>query len=238
MIQTCEELHGELLIYRDNETGPELLNRSTSNGLANSLRLGTPLPEGHTAQLHVWDLVSTEDPDRLYMERLVYLERAVNTMSAIKLIDTRIVHSIEEARAHYAEARENGLEGTVIKQPKLPWKSHTSKLQVKLKNEAECDLEIVAKNPGTGRNIDTFGSLVCVTACGGLQVNVGGFTDDMRQEISDNWGQWENSIISVMFNELVQDKRTGEYTLFLPRFKESRIGEKDTADTLARIRQM
>lgn len=229
-----EELHGELLIYRDGE----LLNRKTSNGLANSLRLGTPLPEGHLARLVVWDLIHIDGENALYKERLDILKQYLLTTSdSVELIETRKVSNIDEAMAHYHEVRKRGFEGTILKSGKLPFKSHTSKLQVKIKNDSECDLEIVALTPGTGRNAETFGSLACTSSCGGLSVNVAGLTDALREEIFNHWSEWDGSIISVTFNELIHDK-AGQYSLFLPRFKESRLHEKDVADSLAYIRNL
>jgi DNA ligase-1 len=151
----------------------------------------------------------------------------------IKIIETETVKSLDEARNHYSKMRLEGKEGTILKRNTGIWKNGTSKDQVKFKDEKVADLIILAQNEGTGKNKETFGSLLCSSEDGLLFVSVSGFTDEKRKEIYDNWSTWEGLIIHVKYNELIHDIN-GDYSLFLPRF-DGIAFDKSHADDLGRI---
>ena len=85
--------------------------------------------------------------------------------------------------------------------------------------------------PGTGKNEHTFGSLYCISEDEKVECNVSGFTDEMRMEIFEHWEDWQDTIISVKYNEVITDKKRKTKSLFLPRFVEHRV-DRDTASLL------
>jgi len=191
--------------------------------------------------LDLWDLITINDIENKislwhYSERLKYLMHWLDNCKKIHLIETKLVFSFKQAMTFYIKARKLGKEGAIVKKKSLIWKSHTSKDQVKLKNESICELRIIDFIPGTGKNSDTFGSLLCVSECGELSAAVAGLTDEKRLEIYSNKDKWLNSIISVKFNEIINDKKDG-WSLFSPRFEEERF-DRSEADTLKRIQQI
>ena len=141
------------------------------------------------------------------------------------------VKSIAEAFAHYAEKLKEGKEGTVLKRLDMVWKDHTSPGQIKFKLTAPCELKVVGKTKGKGKNASTFGALMCESSCGLLKVNVGsGLKDFHRHE------EWDDAIITVKFNgiNLSNNLNKKAHSLFLPVFVERRT-DKSEADDLVRI---
>lgn len=104
------------------------------------------------------------------------------------------------------------------------------------KAELEVELEIIGRTMGKGKNKNLFGSLTCISSCGRLKVDVGGYTDELRQHISDNFfEQYMGKIITVKANQLLEPSKSNNlYSLFLPRFIEVRE-DRTEADSLERI---
>jgi DNA ligase-1 len=134
-----------------------------------------------------------------------------------------------------------GKEGTIIKDGVAIWRDGTSKQQVKLKLEAECDLVIVGFTEGNGKNKATFGSIRAQTSDGLLEVGVSGFKDKKqkgmptRSEINDMRKELLGTIMTVKFNDIMYPSEDGKlYSLFLPRYAEFRR-DKTTADSLERV---
>jgi DNA ligase-1 len=150
----------------------------------------------------------------------------------LSVIETRIVHSLSDAYAHYREQLALGREGTIIKDANAIWRDGTSKQQVKLKLEVDVDLEVVGFRAGEGKNAATFGSVLCRTACGQLEVAVSGFRDKVRKEIHESREKVLGSIMTVRANSIMVPQEDGAlHSLFLPRFVELRIDKRE-ADTL------
>lgn len=228
--------HGELIVKR----GDEVLPREVGNGLLNSVLKGGEFPDDCEPHFYVWDAVDKnkweEGKDTTpYKDRLKVVANLKGTY--IHPIETRVVHSEKEALDHYADMLAQGKEGTVIKNPTSIWKDGTSKDQVKVKVEAEVDLEVFGYVEGKGKNEKTFGSLSCRSSDGQVVVNVSGFTDSMRQAIWDNIEEWTSGkIVTVKANNLIEDMN-GRFSLFLPRFVEERL-DKTEADDLTKITQI
>lgn len=238
------QTHGELLVV---DPGGEVCAREIGNGMLNSFTQGGALDEGYRIVLHVWDQIplSVVQPKGRhathYVERLraliAQLKRGAMHSAFLSLIDTRIVRSYEEALDHYREYLAKGKEGTVIKLKSAIWRDGTSKEQIKMKLEAECELRVVGFEPGNGKNAGTFGSLICLSECTQLEVCVSGISDALRLEIHNNRDAWLDSIITVRSNSIMKPSKVGKpYSLFLPRFVERRH-DKTKADNLVRIRE-
>lgn len=238
------QYHGEMLVEQDGQ----ILPRETGNGMLTSVNKGTAFPLGCKPVPLLWDVVPLESISRRgtcltpYSERYAQVASVVQNYGAglVRLIDTVIVHSLDEAYAVSARHIKNGKEGAVIKHPDGIWRdtgSGGSPDCVKIKMEAPCELRIKGLTPGKGKNAKTFGSLQCASECGKLEVNISGFSDKLRKDISENPEQFLESIIKVKFNDITKpNKKTGLVSLYLPRFDELRP-DRTTADTLERIEQ-
>lgn len=244
--------HGELLIKRNGVVLP----RQTGNGILNKIAQGGVLNDTDVITFLVWDSIpltsvkSKGTYDVPYAERFarlqkitsaenkqVFLERIKSGVTTVDLIPTRIVHTMEEALTHYREMLAADMEGTIIKCGTGGWKDGTSKFQVKMKLEITVDLVIKALTAGKGKNAATFGSVNCQTSDGLLEVNVSGFSDDMRQWIFDNFAKLQDTIMAVKGNSIMPPSDSNEkYSLFLPRFEEFR-NDKKVADTMAQVQE-
>lgn len=240
------ELQGELVVFERGKDGNlVLLDRKTGNGLLNSALQGTNIGEEYSIWYYVWDYVDVKNKDsRPYKERLSFLIEFLAQMKGsripIKLVETSVVYSLEEALKHSQTLMSLGNEGTIIKHPDFIWKNGTSKEQVKLKLECDVDLRAMALVDGdaNGKHADTFGSIRFVSCDGMLVVDVSGFTDEERQEIYDNWtNKYFEKVATVTANDLIKRRDSEVFSLFLPRFSEWRF-DKNEADSLERIQSV
>ncbi|MDY7537640.1 hypothetical protein RGU72_05145 [Undibacterium sp. 5I1] len=234
--------HGELIVYR----GSELLPREIGNGILTSVLKGGDFGEGEYPVFLVWDQINLESvkpkgkyitPYKMRLANLIDQLRG-NTNKSIKVIDTRIVKSLEDAYKHYGELLAKGKEGTILKKKTAIWKDGTSKEQIKLKLEFESDLEIVAIVPGkdNGKNEGRAGSLTCKTACGGLVVDVSIKGEKMRDQVDANPDDWVGRIMPVVANMIMRPSESNHlHSLFLPRFSQPIYRtDKTVADNLSR----
>lgn len=219
----------------------EILDRKTGNGILNKAVKGTITPEeAKQVRLIAWDLIPLEDFKSLkcdipYFDRLDVLrqrmEEVSNTLEEqlIVIQETTFVDTFEQAQELFNEALSNGEEGVIVKNGDAPWEDKRSKYQVKMKAELEADLLVTEWNEGSGRIKGLMGSVTCVTKDGGLEVSVGsGFNDeDRKMKPEDIIGK----IITVKYNEVIQDKRKDKKSLFLPIFEEIRL-DKTEADII------
>jgi len=227
-----KQYHGEIVVQR----GDVLLERKVSNGIINSVMKGGDWGDDERPILFLWDCIDALAL-KTGMDPMPYGVRNhsnnyPNTYT-VRQLKSIFVYSLEAALLHFKNLRSIGKEGTVIKEKDGVWKNGTSKSQVKLKDVKIADLRFKGLLPGTGKNVDTFGSMYCESEDGLLSVAVSGFTDEWRAFIFKNQEGWLDNIVSVVFNEVIQDKN-GKYSLFLPRFDEFRY-DKTEADTLERI---
>lgn len=242
MVTKGTRTHGELMV----EESGKVLPREIGNGILSSIAKGGDFKNSNQRAIYmVWDQIPLDNAFSGAEYKKTYSSRYTNLVAqlanlgvqdSIKVIPTRVVHSYDEALEHYQEMLNEGLEGTIIKSQIGFWKDGTSKDQVKMKLEAVADLQIVDMNEGKGKNATTFGSLLCKSSDGLLEVNVSGFSDEERQRIYDEWDQVQGKIIAVMSNCMM--KPTGKSTtwsLFLPRAVEIR-DDKTEADTLQQIK--
>ena len=242
------QIHGEMLCR---DPSGKVLPREVGNGAFNSVCKGGKLPERWTVLFRVWDCIplSAVEPKGKYTEPYGsrfeglknYIKKAVFRIHAeegvnvdiIEPIETKIVHSLSEAKAFYRQMIGTGREGAVLKNPTAIWRDGVSKEQVKLKIECDCDLKIVDFIQGEGKYKDTLGSIVCVSSDGELETNVSGFSDAMRKKIWTNKNDYVGMIATVRFNDIMQ-KEGQVASLFLPRFVEFRE-DKIEADSFRRI---
>lgn len=242
------QTHGELIVFQDNGPGQDwsLMPREKGNGVLNSLLSGGALEPGQIVAYMAWDQIplSAVKPKGKhevgYKARLIALLTQLKGASStlVRVIPTKQVSNQAEAFAHYRELLAQGKEGTVVKHPDAIWKDGTSKDQVKLKLEVDVELRITGFIPGTPgtKTAATFGSLMCASECGALEVGVSGFTDALRQTIHNDRERFLQKVVTVRANSVMAPSgEQGVYSLFLPRLIEVRE-DKSVADDLQRIK--
>jgi hypothetical protein len=223
-------LDGELLM-----TGPDgkPMDRKTGNGLLTKFQKGTGTLElAQQIRAVVWDIIPLSDFRRgscstPYQKRHLMLYSL--RIGRIQVAPVWVVNTREEAQTLFEAQVAKGQEGLVLKDPKGPWDDKRVKHQVKMKAELEADLEVTGIIPGTGKYEGKIGSLQVSSTWGKVTAAVGtGLSDEDR---SKDPGEYMGKIVAIKYNALINDKKTGSTSLFLPVFIEVRE-DKVTPDDL------
>lgn len=218
------ELNGELTIQKDSIT----LSRKEGNGMLNSLMQGAPLEEGYELHYTAWDVENYSFP---YADR--FIDVLASSGEFIRPVEYKMVYSMEEAAQHFQECLSQGLEGTVLKNPKGMWKDGTSKDCVKYKIEAEIDMKVVGIIEGTGKYKGILGALQLESQCGKVKVDCGtGFSDKQRKELFEK----QPKVVTIKANDLITKEGSDTFSLFLPVLIEERWDKRE-ADNLERIQE-
>ena len=228
-------LDGEL-ICKD-EKG-DILPRQIGNGICNKANKGTITPEeASMLVMTVWDYIpepvfcgDVEDPLR-YSERFDLMQRAFekDVYGALRLVETKSVNNLAEAKSHYHKMLERGEEGTILKDRSFGWKNERSKMTVKFKEIKDLDLRVVDWTEGSGRLTGFMGSLTAETEDKKIRVNVGtGFSDEQRKLYTKE--NVVGKIIEIEYNQRTSSEGRDTDSLFLPRFIELRE-DKDIANS-------
>jgi len=230
-----EIFDGELVFRGE---GQDLLDRKTSNGLANKAIKGTlTKEESLRAVFFCWDIVD-QTSTIPYMKRLETL-RSRNFSDGgkkrpIRIVTTDIARNKAHAMSLYQDRIHDGQEGIILKNLDFKWAPKRVKGMGKIKAEHECELKVVEWVEGQGKYVGMLGKLICESSDGMLVVGVGsGFSDAERIELTP-----ENTlgrILTVRYNAVTKDVSSGVTSLFLPRFIEFRDAEKNQADSLQTI---
>lgn len=243
------QYHGEMLVERDGK----ILPREIGNGVLNSVLKGGAFAENEKPVLVLWDFIPLTSVKAKGKFEAKYLDRFKLLFSMlmnkdltpkskqIRLIPTKFVRSLDDAYDHYGELLKQGKEGTVIKHPDAFWRDGTSKEQIKLKLEADCELEVVAINEGKAgsKNEGRAGALHCKSACGQLIVDVAVKNEKMRDEVDKAPHDWIGRVVTVRANQILRPSASNEsHSLFLPRMVDDHYRtDKTEADSLERIQQ-
>lgn len=235
------QVHGEMLVWKDGE----MLPRAEGNGILNSIAQGGHMPDGCSVRLQVWDVIPLAAAvpggryDETYSERFRRLKEFVRESSPklISIIPHRVVYSYAQAMEHYKEMLALGLEGTVVKHHSTGWRDGDSKDQVKFKLEVDVDLKIVGFREGeVGKRTEhTFGSVLCQTSDGLMEVAVSGFKRDLELWIHEHREEVLGTIMCVRANEVSKPTEGNPmYSLYHPRCVELRKDKRE-ADSLQRV---
>ena len=235
---SCGEfvLHCEALVRKgDNFT--EFEERKVGNGYLNSDE-----SDPDKVVIVLWDIVwideyntrkSTED----YNDRFNLVERIVECLDTphIQIVESRFCNTTQEVIDHFVEARSKGMEGTVIKSPKLKWKDGKVKDGLKLKNEFECEMKITGFQEHSKKS-GQVGAIFVESEDGIVKCKVGsGLTDAQRKKFFLTQDDMIGKIVTVRGNDLVTNElKQDQYSVFLPRFVEVR-DDKTVADTFDKI---
>lgn len=235
------QYHGELLVERNGV----VLARELSNGILNSVLKHGVFGENERPIYYIWDAIPMANItpkgkyDEPYIKRFAHVIKQTNADSMIRHIPTRICRSLAECYTHYRDMLSRGKEGTVIKNPNATWRDGTSKEQVKLKLEADCELEVKGIVSGAvgGKNESRAGSLTCESSCGNLRVDVAVKNEAMRDAVDADHHDWIGRIITVRSNAILKPSASNDmHSMFLPRMVEACYRtDKTEADCLERI---
>ncbi|MEQ0777723.1 hypothetical protein ABLT15_36005 [Paraburkholderia tropica] len=241
------ETHGEILVLVDGV----IADREIGNSIVNRVAAGGEFAANEQPLFLAWDqiplhvVVPKGEYHVGYRERFkaLLMQLARVPGSDVRVIPTKIVHSLREAYQHCKELQLQGKEGTIIKRPTGFWKDTNSGNPdvVKLKVEAEADLVLKAIVPGRAgtKNEGRPGSITCETSCGQLVVDVTMKNEKMRDGLEAGWSAWEGRVMKVVFNDIMAPFASSNvHSFFLLRFAEDCVRiDKDVADNLARCRE-
>lgn len=231
--------HGEGLVI-DDDSLHSVMERAEGNGYLNQDPADI---DRNRVRLVIWDIVTMEEyvarkSKTDYADRRIEADLLVQEVDQpynFRMVTGRKINSLKEAIDHFIEMRLQKKEGTVLKEAKMPWGDNKTKKGVKLKNEFDVDLEVVATTPHK-KDPSLVGALICRTRDGLLEVGVGsGLTDALRKKPADFFiGQ----IITIKANDITKSETKGLQSLFLPRlnykFVEIRM-DKTKANSLEEV---
>jgi len=228
-------LDGELLVVDDNSS---VLPRKTGNGILSKAGKGT-ITEDEAKQVRfvMWDIIPLHNFKEAVAYTLPYKDRwgqindvfQTSSLTTISLPVTEIVNNLTDAKSFFTRMLQDGKEGAILKNMYSVWENKRSKDQVKLKVEVEFEMEVVAAEEGSGKYVGKLGALLCSSKDGGITVAVGsGFSDAQRKEYWDT--DMRGKIITMKGNEVIEDSKEGDKSIFLPIFIEVRE-DKTLANT-------
>jgi DNA ligase-1 len=230
-------IQGEALVLSDDGTG--VMDRQTGNGYLNQK------PEDIDSTrvvFSVWNQIpldsffagSDDTPYSQIWDDLVHQMTAGQYPSSFSLIKYVDCVNFTQLADFFNEVRLAGEEGLIVKDPNEVWKNGTSGKHMKMKVAVDGEVKVIGIKEGKGKYAGMVGSLECVTTCGTVHFFCAGITDKQRKEWFKNPELIVDKIITVRYNDVVYDERTGMYALYLPRFVEIRT-DRDFADSRERL---
>ena len=229
-------LHCEALV-RKGDSSTEFEERKIGNGYLNSDE-----SDPEKVVIVIWDVVGIDEYSNrkstdAYNERFNLVEKIVEYVDTphIQVVESRFCNTTQDVIDHFVEARSKGMEGTVVKSPKLKWKDGKVKDGLKLKNEFECEMKIVGFQEHSKRS-GQIGAIFVESEDGIVKCKVGsGLTDAQRKKFFLTQDEMIGKIVTVRGNDLVTNElKKDQYSIFLPRFVEVR-DDKTVADTFEKI---
>lgn len=216
-------------------------NRAESNGLLNSDN-----PPMDRISFELWDYITPEEYSNAarkikntikYSKRLRQLTEIIQQANhrQLKVIESHLVNTIQEAFDFVMNWMEDDLEGGIFKDLDGVFKDGTSKHQLKMKLEMDIDVRITGFKEGTigTKRESTFGAITFETDDGKIKGAVSGFNDDQLKLINSNRDSYLQKIMSVSCNDITKGRNNDHYALSHPRFNEVRTDKTET-DTLER----
>lgn len=229
-------LHCEALV-RKCVSFTEFEERKIGNGYFNSDE-----SDPDKVVIVLWDVVSIDEYNNRkstenYIERFNLVENIVEYVDTlhIQMVESRFCNTTQEVIDHFVEARYKGMEGTVIKSPKLKWKDGKVKDGLKLKNEFVVEMKIIGFQEHSKKH-EQVGAIFVESEDGVVKCKVGsGLTDAQRKKFFLTQDDMIGKIVTVRGNDLVTNElKQDQYSIFLPRFVEVR-DDKSVADTFDKI---
>jgi len=216
-----------------------LKHRTNVSGLVNSAIHGTPIKDTKKElTFAIFDTMSLNEFDSLsckadYEDRLDLVKMRVCVLKSqaaamgirdLVIMSTGItLNNIEELVEHSESMYEKGFEGLILKRLDHLYTFKRSKDWVKVKQTKEVTLNCIGAEFGEAgtKYANCIGALVCEGFAENVKVkvNVGSGLSDTQRNMPKAMYLGK---VDIKYNSIVQDKKTGEYSLFLPRFKTCR----------------
>lgn len=185
------------------------------------------------AELYVFDIVPRTEFDvgksvLPYFNRREVLARMYGLdswPSFFNLLSVDYAHSHHAVVRLYRAAREQGLEGVMVKDAHARYERKRSHAWMKMKAEESVDVPVVGRFAGEGKHAGRLGGLI--VKHGGVEVRVGtGFTDTQREELWEcKFTQLHNRIVEVQYHEETPDGSL-RHPRFV-RFRDALTGAKE-----------
>lgn len=156
-----------------------------------------------------------------YQER--YADTSVLSLSAdLVMARNQIIKSPIEVQTLSEQLYIDGFEGLILKPLRHLYRFSRSPLWVKIKETKTADLRCTGTTPGKDKYEGMIGAFMCEGIVDGknIKVNVSGMTDAYRAMHPNHF---IGKVIEVKYNSTIQDQRTGQWSLFIPRFNGIRI---------------
>ena len=198
--------------------------RSVVTGLINSAIRNKSIDEDKL-EFNVFDYLTLEEftsfiCTKTYLVRRFTAAVCVNSLSLpqLTLAKQYAVSHQGELEVLYAALVEQGYEGLIIKHTESQYTFKRSAEWIKLKETKTADIQCVDIVEGQGKYIDEIGALHCEGIVEGknIQVKVGSGLADIDR--AEEYTYFLGKTIEIKYNSITKDSRTGQYSLFLPRF--------------------
>lgn len=159
-----------------------------------------------------------EDYEYRYYGAMMYANDA-----GLVIARNQIVKSPKEVQELSEQLYRDGFEGLILKPKHHMYRFSRSPHWVKIKETKTVDLRCVDWTEGTGKYEGMIGALVCHGIVDGknIKVKAGSGMNDNHRAANPNY--YVGKTIELKYNSVIQDQRTGEWSLFLPRFNGVRI---------------
>ena len=206
--------------------GGRVGTRPKVSGMINSAMHGGRINEG-ILDYAVFDSLHLESFEARkcispYSQR--YYETSVYASDAhLTIARNDIVNNSMEVQTLSEQLYRDGFEGLILKPKDHMYRFSRNAAWVKIKETKTADLLCVDTTEGTGKYEGMIGALVCNGVVDGKYIKVkagSGMNDNQR---AARPGYYIGRVIELKYNSIIQDQRTGEWSLFLPRFNGVRI---------------
>lgn len=229
---------GEWVIDGELETLDE--DFSKVQGAVTSNVDGGVIEDGNNLKLTVFDLIRVSDylgetKSKPQAERIKEISKLflINKPTGLVEAEHITVYSIEKIKELTDLRIAQGLEGTIIKDPKASYKKGKTSAWIKQKSINDCTLKCIGTTEGTNKREGKVGALMMESKDGLIKVNVGsGLTDEMVELFTKN--PPIGKFFDVLFN-VVSQADNGQMSLRLPRLKGLRVDVTE-ADDFAKIK--
>lgn len=195
------------------------------SGIVNSAIKGTPIRRGLNLIYHVFDAMPLSDFNsqscpQPYEHRLAKVKSIVEYInnSKVQVANTYHFTNKQEIEKQYASLLELGYEGLILKYTSHKYTFKKNANWIKMKATDTVDLLCTDYVEGEGKYQGMIGALVCEGWVDGKHVRVGvgsGLTDADRGQDPHTY---VGKVIEVKYNKVIEDTKTGNWSLFLPRF--------------------
>lgn len=195
------------------------------SGMINSAIKGTPVRNNLGLIYHVFDSMPLEEfnankCNRLYEERLALVRKHVDNIGnpKVHVATTYGFQSKEDINRQYEHLLSLGYEGLILKYKTHKYTFKKNANWIKMKATETADLLCVDYQEGKGKYEGMIGALICEGKVEGkhVTVSVGSGLNDNDRRLSPN--HYVGKVIEVDYNKVIQDSKTGGWSLFLPRF--------------------